>query len=43
MPEQVVEALRVRPGGRDVDATVGEGGHAERILDAGSPDSLLLG
>ncbi len=43
MLNQVMESLAVRPGGRYVDATVGEGGHAERILEQSAPDGLLLG
>ena len=35
--------LRVRPGDRVVDATVGGGGHAEAILEASAPDGRLLG
>ena len=38
-----IEWLRVRPGGRVVDATVGGGGHAEAILEASAPDGRLLG
>ena len=40
---EVVQALQVRPGGRYVDCTVGEGGHAEAILEAGEDSSSLLG
>jgi len=42
MLDEVAEALAVEPGGRYVDATVGEGGHAQRILELGGPDSQLL-
>jgi len=42
MPEEVVEYLRCREGGVFVDLTVGEGGHAERILQA-SPEVFLIG
>ena len=42
MPEEVAEALRARSGGRYVDATVGEGGHAYRMLVDSSPDGQLL-
>lgn len=41
--EKVVEGLAVKPGGLYIDATVGEGGHAEAILEASSPDGCLLG
>ena len=40
---EVVEALQVRPGGRYVDCTVGEGGHAEAVLEAGADSAALLG
>lgn len=41
MAAEVVAALAVRPGGRYVDGTRGEGGHCEAIL-AAAPRSLLL-
>jgi 16S rRNA (cytosine1402-N4)-methyltransferase len=43
MPEEVAAVLHARAGGRYVDATVGEGGHAERILEDSAPDGELLG
>lgn len=43
MVEEVMTALSPRPGSSQVDATVGGGGHAERILEATSPDGRLLG
>lgn len=43
LPEEVLEGLRVEPGGRFVDATVGAGGHAYEILSASEPDGELLG
>jgi 16S rRNA (cytosine1402-N4)-methyltransferase len=43
MPEEVLSALRPAPGERHVDATLGGGGHAERILAATDPDGRLLG
>ena len=43
MVREVIEALAVRPGGRYVDCTVGEGGHAEAILETASPGGQLLG
>jgi len=42
MADEVLLALAVRPGGRYVDATVGEGGMSERLLEASSPDGRLL-
>jgi len=42
MADEVLLALAVKPGGRYVDATVGEGGMSERLLDASSPDGRLL-
>ncbi|TFH21939.1 MAG: 16S rRNA (cytosine(1402)-N(4))-methyltransferase RsmH [Myxococcales bacterium] len=43
MLDEVVDALAVRPSGRYVDGTLGEGGHAERILTASAPGGRLLG
>jgi 16S rRNA (cytosine1402-N4)-methyltransferase len=43
MVREVIDALAVRPGRRYVDCTVGEGGHAEAILEAASPGGQLLG
>jgi 16S rRNA (cytosine1402-N4)-methyltransferase len=43
MLQQVVAALRPRPGARFIDATVGLGGHAAALLEASSPDGQLLG
>ncbi len=41
--QETLETLNPQPGGRYIDATLGGGGHAEGILDASSPDGLLLG
>jgi 16S rRNA (cytosine1402-N4)-methyltransferase len=38
---EVLEALRVGPGGRWADLTCGGGGHSEAILEASSPDGFL--
>ena len=43
LPQEVLEALLVEPGGRFVDATLGAGGHAYEILAASSPGGELLG
>ncbi|MEE9198632.1 MAG: 16S rRNA (cytosine(1402)-N(4))-methyltransferase RsmH [Dehalococcoidia bacterium] len=43
MVAEVLEGLQVRPGGRYVDATVGEGGHAQAILAACQPGGEVLG
>jgi 16S rRNA (cytosine1402-N4)-methyltransferase len=40
---EVLDGLRVRPGGRYIDATVGGGGHTAEILSASSPDGRVLG
>lgn len=41
--QEILEAITPRPGGRYVDGTLGGGGHAWGILQASSPDGLLLG
>ena len=43
MPDEVLEAMAPRAGSSHVDATLGGGGHAERILEASDPDGRLLG
>jgi 16S rRNA (cytosine1402-N4)-methyltransferase len=43
MVEEVLQSLAPTPGSLQIDATVGGGGHAERILEASSPDGRLLG
>ena len=41
--EEVMSMLAPAPGSLQIDATVGGGGHTERILEASSPDGRLLG
>jgi 16S rRNA (cytosine1402-N4)-methyltransferase len=41
--EEVLEALAPRPGERAVDATLGWGGHAIRLLERLTPGGTLLG
>lgn len=41
--EEVVTMLAPAPGSLQIDATVGGGGHTERILEASQPDGRLLG
>lgn len=43
MLSEVIDALDVQPGGRYIDGTVGEGGHARGILESSSPGGQLLG
>jgi 16S rRNA (cytosine1402-N4)-methyltransferase len=43
MIDRVTELLRPRPGGVYVDATLGLGGHAERLLRASAPDGRVVG
>lgn len=43
MADEVLSALAVAPGRHYIDATIGGGGHAEKILAASAPDGRLLG
>ncbi|MCZ6697895.1 MAG: 16S rRNA (cytosine(1402)-N(4))-methyltransferase RsmH [Planctomycetota bacterium] len=43
MTPEVLQALSVRPGGRYIDATLGEGGHSKSILSAAEPGGQVLG
>jgi 16S rRNA (cytosine1402-N4)-methyltransferase len=43
MLDRVAELLRPRPGGTLIDATLGLGGHAERLLEASAPDGRVVG
>ncbi len=43
MLSECLDALRIRPGGRYIDATLGAGGHAGAILRLSSPGGLVLG
>ncbi|MGZ8438873.1 MAG: 16S rRNA (cytosine(1402)-N(4))-methyltransferase RsmH [Candidatus Limnocylindrales bacterium] len=43
LAEEVVEMLQPAPGSLQIDATLGGGGHTERILEASNPDGRLLG
>ena len=43
LAEEVVEMLAPHPGSLQIDATLGGGGHTERILEAASPDGRVLG
>jgi len=42
MADEIVSAIAAGPGGRYVDATVGEGGMSERLLEASSPDGMVV-
>jgi len=41
--DEAIAALRVQPGGRYIDCTIGPGGHAAAILEGSSPGGQLLG
>src|SRR6187200_2823597 len=43
MPDEVITTLSPASGSLQIDATVGGGGHTERILEATTPDGRLLG
>src|SRR5512142_393906 len=43
LAEEVIAMLAPAAGSLQIDATVGGGGHTERILEATSPDGRLLG
>ena len=43
MVDECLEALRLKPGMIGVDATLGYGGHAARILDRITPSGILIG
>jgi 16S rRNA (cytosine1402-N4)-methyltransferase len=43
LPEEAVRYLAPKPGGLYIDGTVGGAGHAVRILEASSPDGMLIG
>jgi 16S rRNA (cytosine1402-N4)-methyltransferase len=41
--EEAIEALKIQPGGRYIDGTIGPGGHAAAILERSAPGGQLLG
>ena len=43
LAEEVISMLQPASGSLQIDATVGGGGHTERILEATNPDGRLLG
>lgn len=43
MMEEVIAALKPKPGGRYLDGTTGGAGHASGILRASAPDGYLIG
>ena len=43
MPDEVLAALAVHPGGRYIDGTLGGGGHTALLLDRSAPDGRVLG
>jgi len=40
--QEVLEGLKVGPGGRFIDGTLGAGGHTQAILEASQPDGRVL-
>ena len=42
MVPEALDALKVQPGGRYIDATAGEGGHSKEILRASEPGGQVL-
>jgi 16S rRNA (cytosine1402-N4)-methyltransferase len=43
MPSEVLVTLAPQAGSLQIDATIGGGGHTERILEAANPDGRVLG
>lgn len=43
LANEVIEMLAPAPGSLQIDATLGGGGHTERILEAANPNGRLLG
>ncbi len=43
LPQEVLQYLRPRPGDTIIDCTIGEGGHAQTILELLSPGGRLIG
>jgi 16S rRNA (cytosine1402-N4)-methyltransferase len=43
LAEEVIQMLQPASGSLQIDATIGGGGHTERILEATDPDGRLLG
>ncbi len=43
MVPEVLDALNVQPGGRYLDATLGEGGHTDSVLQRAEPGGQVLG
>lgn len=41
--DETMERLAVRSGGVYIDGTLGEGGHAQRLLELSAPDGVTLG
>lgn len=43
MSEEVIDSLQLKPNMNVIDCTLGDGGHAEAILEKTAPKGLLLG
>ena len=43
LPDETLQLLNVHPGATVLDGTLGAGGHSSLVLQASSPDGLLIG
>lgn len=43
MPDEILDGLKIQPGYRIIDGTVGGGGHTKKILERSAPTGQVLG